>query len=130
MALACFLTLKNHLTNLKKSVLDYDYVITGDLSSLGSQVFLSLCKSSGYPIKKHLDGGKMVYPDDKKYFQGGSGPSCVALILFSYVKKLFLEDKINRVLVIGTGALFSKMSAEQNKTLPTIAHCIELARSL
>ena len=55
---------------------------------------------------------------------GGSGCGCVASIFSGYIYKQLLEKKLNKVLVIATGALMNSTSSQQGESIPGIAHAI------
>ena len=124
MAFGAYKTLKSYFEITKTSPKDYDLIVTGDLSTIGSQIFLDLFKYEGTIIENHFDCGKEIYKGDKKYFSGGSGCACIGLIGMSYLKKMMEEYKYNKVIFIGTGSLHSKTSADQKEEIPIIAHLI------
>ena len=59
---------------------------------------------------------------------GGSGCGCISLVTLGYVVKNMYEGKLNKVLVIATGALMNPVMVFQNETIPGIAHAIVLER--
>ena len=58
---------------------------------------------------------------------GGSGPACSALVTYSKILKDLNEGIYTRVLLLGTGALFSPTFVYQKKPILSIAHlvCLE-----
>ncbi|MDD6302069.1 MAG: stage V sporulation protein AD [Bacillales bacterium] len=128
MAYAAYNSLKDHFKNTNTSFKDYDLILSGDLSFLGSNVLVSLFKKDGVKVVNYLDAGNLIYQDDKKYFCGGSGPSCIGLVGLGYVYKSLLIGKYHRVLLVGTGALFSNTLLHQKLSIPTVSHIIELER--
>lgn len=112
-------------TNSKPS--DYDLILTGDLGKLGSEVLRDLMEYRGYKLESNYnDCGQMIFSNNQKVFQGGSGCGCVASILNSYVIKRLKSGELKRVLVVATGALMSTISSQQGDSIPCIAHLIEL----
>lgn len=129
MARASYDTLLTHLSNVNKKIEDYDYILTGDLGVVGSLVFKDMLALDNYYIDNIYDAGAMIFDLKKtKSFSGGSGPSCLPLIAFSYVYNKLIKKEIKSVLLIATGALHSKTSVNQKNNVPVIAHAIELIR--
>lgn len=127
MAFAAFQTIKNHLKNTSTNVEDYDLILTGDLSNLGSKVLEELFLKDNVYLKNHLDAGNLIYKrEDKTKFMGGSGSSCIGLVTFSYILKQMIEGRYQKVLLVGTGALHSATSVQQKQVIPIIAHALEI----
>lgn len=127
MAYAAYQTIKRHLINTHTTVEDYDLILTGDLSSLGSKILKELFAKDNVDLNNHLDGGNMIYAfDDKSKFMGGSGACCIALVTFAFIIKQMIIGKYQKVLLIGTGALHSSTSVQQGKSIPVVAHGIEI----
>ena len=103
---------------------DYDRIITGDLGSIGQRALIDLLAEKGYDIsEKHMDCGMRIYDADRQdTHAGGSGCGCAAVTLSSYILKQIEEKKWKRVLFVPTGALMSKISFNEGKTVPGIAH--------
>ena len=72
----------------------------------------------------------MIYNNNQKSYQGGSGAGCSAVILNSYVMQKMNEGKYNRVLFCATGALLSTLSSQQGDTIPGICHAVEIRKSI
>ena len=127
MAYAAYHVISAHLKNRNLSSGDYDLILTGDLSNLGSKVLKDLFEYEKNPLKNHIDSGSLIYNQkDKTKFMGGSGAGCIALATFGYVFDKMASYQIKKVLLVGTGALHSATSAQQKKVIPVIAHAIEL----
>lgn len=128
MAPAAASTIARHFQDFGSSPKDYDYIITGDLGSVGQTVLLDLLRERGYDIAaQHLDCGMMIYDaKTQDTHAGGSGCGCCAVTLSAYILRQ-LEDKIwKKVLFVPTGALLSKTSFNEGKTVPGIAHALVL----
>ncbi len=131
MAPAAADTLVTHLKDLKRTVNDYDLILTGDLGFYGKQILTDYLKEE-YNItltkKNYNDCGVMLYDLKKQpeVMAGGSGPVCSALVNYSYIYKLLKEKKLKRVLLITTGALFSPTSVFQKENILSIAHAVSL----
>ena len=127
MAYAAIDTFTTHLLNNNETLDDYDLIVTGDLSKVGSCVFIDELKDKYIGIEsKYFDCGNNIYKSDQNTFSGGSGPACVMCVTFSYIYKMLQKQKINKVLIIATGALHSQISFQQKESIPCIAHAIVL----
>lgn len=127
MAPAAFDTIKTHLENTKRNVKDYDFICTGDLGKLGSEILIDLMEHSGIILgQNYADCGCMMYNKTQKVFMGGSGAGCSASVLNSYIISKLKKGEFKRVLLVSTGALMSTTTAQQGDTIPGIAHAVEL----
>ena len=72
-----------------------------------------------------MDCGIEIY-DAKKQdtHAGGSGCGCSAVTLSAYILKQLQEGKWKKVLFMPTGALLSKTSFNEGKSVPGIAHAL------
>lgn len=112
-------------TGLKPS--DIDYIVTGDLGFVGSELLIDLLKKDhNIDISaNHLDCGKMMYyRKEQDVHAGGSGCGCCASILNTYFLNRIKKGEIKRILVTATGALMSPTSTQQGETIPSIAHSV------
>lgn len=126
MAPAACDTIKAHLTNLKREVKDYDFIATGDLGKLGSEILIDLMEHEKIKLgQNYADCGCMVYDKTERVFMGGSGAGCSASVLNSYILKKLKEGEFKRVLLVSTGALMSTTTAQQGESIPGIAHAVE-----
>ncbi len=123
MAPAAADTLLRHLTELKKSITDYDLVLTGDLGTVGSNLFKELLKSSNIFIKKHIDAGEILYKKEQNLGSGSSGPATLPLVLFG---KILKEKKYKNILLLATGALHCPTLVNQKLAIPAICHAVSL----
>ena len=127
MAPAAADTIKAHIENMKRTVDDYDFIATGDLGKLGSEILIDLMEHEGIILKQNYsDCGCMMYDKTEKVFMGGSGAGCSASILNSYIIRKMKKGEFKRVLLVSTGALMSTTSSQQGDTIPGIAHAVEL----
>ena len=127
MAPAACDTIKNHLTNMKRKVDDYDFIATGDLGKLGSEILIDLMEHENIILKQnYADCGCMIYDKSERVFMGGSGAGCSASVLNSYIFAKLKKGEFKRVLLVSTGALMSTTSSQQGDTIPAIAHAVEL----
>ncbi|MDQ0161470.1 stage V sporulation protein AD [Bacillus alveayuensis] len=130
MAPAAADTIKRHLYDLKRSPSDYDLIVTGDLSKIGSPILKQLLKEENILIDdQHDDCGLMIFHDDQQVFAGGSGCGCSAVVTYSHIFDLLKRGELKRVLVVATGALLSPIMMQQNESIPTIAHGVVFERT-
>ncbi|AZB43406.1 stage V sporulation protein AD [Bacillus sp. FJAT-42376] len=130
MAPAAADTIKRHLQDLNRTPDDYDLIITGDLSGVGSPILIDLLKEEGIQISsKHQDCGLLIYRPDQGIFAGGSGCGCSAVVTYSHIFQEMKAGNLNRVLVVATGALLSPTMIQQKESIPTIAHGVVFERA-
>jgi stage V sporulation protein AD len=123
MAPAAADTIKTHLTDLNRIPEDYDAIVTGDLSRVGSPILKTLLLDQGIDIAKvHQDCGILIYSQDQKVFSGGSGCACSAVVTFSHLFNEIKRGKLKRVLIVATGALLNPLMVQQKESIPCIAH--------
>ncbi len=123
-------TLLTHLKETKRTVDDYDLILTGDLGIYGKSILTDyMLNVHGIDLSKNYnDCGVMLYDLEKQeeVRAGGSGPVCSALVNFSYIYEQLKKKKLKRVLLIATGALFSPTLVFQKENIYSIAHAISL----
>ncbi|KOO44040.1 stage V sporulation protein AD [Priestia koreensis] len=123
MAPAAADTIKQHFIDMNTSPSDYDLIVTGDLSGVGSPVMKQLLKDEGYDLSDvHNDCGLMIYRPDQNVFAGGSGCGCSAVVTYGHILNEMKNGSLKRVLVVATGALLSPTMIQQKESIPTIAH--------
>ncbi|MDO5568788.1 MAG: stage V sporulation protein AD [bacterium] len=129
MAPAAADTIYSHLTKLNRQASYYDLILTGDLGIYGKEILIEYMKTA-YNIdlsNNYDDCGTIIYDLDKQpVLAGGSGPACSTLVNFSYIYKEMLKNKLQKVLIVPTGALFSPTMVFQKESIPAIAHAISL----
>ena len=110
---------------------DFDLILTGDLGSTGTVLLHELLyEKYGMDITPvHEDCGNLIYDFEKQdVHSGGSGCACSGVVVCSRILRLMKENKLHRVLFVGTGALLSPEINLQGKSIPGIAHAVELRR--
>lgn len=124
MAPAAASTISRHLQDFGRKPEDYDKIITGDLGKVGQTVLWDLLGEEGYDIADvHMDCGIEIYdPLSQDTHAGGSGCGCCAVTLSAYILKQIEEKNWKRVLFVPTGALLSKTSYNEGKSVPGVAH--------
>ncbi len=129
MAPAAMSTLIRHFEDTNTTPDDYDLIVTGDLGKLGSEILLDLMENKGYKLKDNYnDCGQMIFNNNQKVYQGGSGCGCSAVVLNSYILSKMDEGRYKRVLFAATGALLSTLSSQQGNSIPGICHAVEIRR--
>lgn len=126
MAPAAADTIEEHLLNRNKKASDYDFIATGDLGKLGSEILIDIMERKGIILgRNYADCGCMIYDKTERVFMGGSGAGCSASILNSYIISKLKNGDYKRVLLVSTGALMSTTTSQQGDTIPGIAHAVE-----
>ncbi len=124
MAPAAIQVLLKHLADLERTVDYYDIILTGDLGSVGVDIFQEcLKKYHNIKIKNHLDAGCEIFVHSQEIYSGASGPVTLPLVLFN---KILKNNKYKKILIIATGSLHSKDTTNQKKIIPSIAHAVSL----
>lgn len=127
MAPAAADTICRHLREFERAPSDYDRIVTGDLGQVGKTALLDLLKEKGIDISgQHMDCGIEIYDETQDAHAGGSGCGCAAVTLAGYLLKKLKDGTFRRILFVPTGALLSKVSFNEGKTIPGVAHAIEL----
>lgn len=126
MAPCAYDTLKTHLQDLNRQGTYYDMILTGDLSHYGKSILEEMMKDGNIEYKNYDDCGCLLYDTKQEVFQGGSGPSCSALVTFGYIYQKMLEGTFKRVLILPTGALLSPVMTNQKQSIPCICHAFSL----
>lgn len=127
MAPAATETLKAHFSDLSRNPNYYDLILTGDLGIFGLNATAYLMSEAGYTMPKSFnDCGKMIFSEKQKVYMGGSGAGCSACVFGAYIYRLIKEGKLNKVLLVPTGALLNRDSPLQKQSIPAIAHAVAI----
>ena len=121
-------TLNEHLKSTNTKVSDYDLILTGDLGKYGKDLFKEYVKEE-YNIQlenNYDDSATMIYDYKEDVYAGGSGPSCLPLVVYSDIIPKMKEKKLKKVLLIATGALMSPTTINQKMSIPSVSHAISL----
>lgn len=120
-------TIATHLRDLGRTPEYYDMIITGDLGKYGRDLLHYLCKMEGLELSGVLnDCGSMIYSEEQKSMQGGSGAGCSSIVFGSYIYKEMLAGSFKKILFVPTGALLSKLSSLQGESIPAVSHAISI----
>lgn len=128
MAPVAFSTISNHLTDTGRDIDYYDCIFTGDLGVHGSDMLKELFKNEDIDITyRHNDCGILIYDEKNQDVNcGGSGCGCIASVFSSYIFNELKAKKLNKILLVATGALMSPLSSSQGESIPGIAHAIAI----
>ena len=128
MAPAALDTLITHLKDTGRKPSYYDAIITGDLGHIGKEIVTEMASSKGYNIKSNYnDCGVLIFDKQKQdTHSGGSGCACCGTVFSGYFFKQLKDKKINKILLIATGALTNSTSTQQGESIPGIAHAIAI----
>ena len=128
MAPAAAATIKQHFVDFNSQPSDYDKIITGDLGVVGQTILIDLLREQGYDISaQHMDCGIEIFnAQEQDTHAGGSGCGCAAVTLSAYILKQLEEGHWKKVLFAPTGALLSKTSYNEGKSVPGICHALIL----
>lgn len=126
MAPAACDTIYQNLMDFNRMPEDYDKIITGDLGYVGHDILIDLMKEKGFDIsKQHMDCGMMIFDQENQdTHAGGSGCGCAAVTLCARLLREIENRKWKRILFVPTGALLSKTSFNEGRSVPGIAHAV------
>ncbi len=127
MAPAAAATISRYLCDTGTDPQQLDAVYTGDLGIVGSRLLAELLQKQGITLHNHLDCGLILYDRARQHVgAGGSGCGCSAGVLCAHILPQLQQKKLNRVLLVSTGALMSQTTWQQGESIPGIAHLVEL----
>lgn len=128
MALAAADTIRRFFAESGTVPEDYDRIITGDLGYEGGAILCDLLKADGIDLcARYSDCGQLIFDRDRQdVHAGGSGCGCAAVTLGGYLLPRLWEGVEKRILFLPTGALMSPDSIKQGRTIPAVAHLVEL----
>lgn len=130
MARAAFDSFYTYFSLCEREPRDFDYVVTGDLGSVGSSVFRELLeKDMPNAHIKHLDCGNLLYDkENADVHSGASGCGCSASVLASYFLPQLESGSIKNILFMSTGALMNPSSVLQGENILGVAPIIHISR--
>ena len=128
MAPAALDTLITHLRDTDRKPSYYDAIITGDLGHIGKDIVIELAETKGYNIKSiYNDCGVLMFDKNTQdTHSGGSGCACIGTVFSGYFFKQLKDRKLNRILLIATGALTNATTSQQGESIPGIAHAVAI----
>lgn len=124
MAPAAFQVISQNFEDFSVDATEYDKIITGDLGLVGKKILLDMLLEKGYDIEqKYMDCGIEIYNiEEQDVHSGGSGCGCSATVLAGYILEQLKKGVWKKILFVPTGALLSKVSYNEGRTVPGIAH--------
>ena len=129
MAPAVFDCIAAHMADTGRTADDYDLIATGDLGWIGRDLLLELASAADMPLPpdRLIDCGASLFYQEQDAHAGGSGCGCVASVACGWLMKRLEAGDIRRLLLVGSGAMFSPTSSQQAQSVPGIAYaaCIE-----
>ena len=119
-------TLNEHLKSTKTKLDDYDLILTGDLGKYGKDLFKEYVKEEyNIDLKDNYDdSATIIYDYNDDVYAGGSGPSCLPLVVYSDIIPKLINKQYKKVLLIATGALMSPTTVNQKMSIPSVSHAI------
>lgn len=126
MAPAAADTILQHMKDFHAKPEDYDKIITGDLGEVGKTALQDLLLQKDIDIsEQYMDCGIEIFDDDTQdTHSGGSGCGCSAVVLSALILRQIERGIWKKVLFVPTGALLSKTSFNEGKSVPGIAHAV------
>lgn len=121
-------TLLTHFKDTGRNPSYYDGIFSGDLGYVGKEISIELCQTKGYNIKNNYnDCGVIIFDkENQDTHSGGSGCACCGTVFSGYLFNQLKQKKLNKILLIATGALTNATSAQQGESIPGIAHAISI----
>ena len=130
MAPAAVDTIDCHLRDYGREPNYYDVIATGDLGSIGKSLAQDMLAEKGYDTKNnYTDCGLLIYDPKQDTHAGGSGCACSATVFSGHFYLQLKRGKLNRMLLISTGALLSPTLAQQGESIPAIAHAVSIEKA-
>lgn len=125
-------SLITHFNDTGRNPSYYDAILSGDLGYIGKEIAIELCETKGFNIKNNYnDCGVMIFDKQKQdTHSGGSGCACCATVFSGYLFNQLKQKKLNKILLIATGALTNATSTQQGETIPGIAHAISIENTI
>ena len=117
-----------HFKDFDSKPSDYDRIFTGDLGYVGQKILIDLLKDKGIDISKnHMDCGIEIFNNEEQGTNsGGSGCGCSASVLTSMIFDKLRKGEYKKILFVPTGALLSPVSFNEGKSIPGIAHLVQI----
>ena len=128
MAPAAYETIRQHLEDTKRTPEDYDYIVTGDLGKIGSEILRDLFRRDGVQLgERYNDCGLLIFDRTRQdVHAGGSGCGCAASVLCGPLLAQMDRGELKHLLLCATGALMSPVSTQQGESIPAVCHAVEL----
>ena len=121
-------TIYSYFKDTNTTPKDFDMIYTGDLGNIGSKLLYELLDEKKINLRgKHKDCGVMIFDNERQdVHSGGSGCGCSASVLTTHIMKKLYSKELTNILFIATGALMSPTTVQQGRSIPCIAHLINI----
>lgn len=127
MAPAAVDTLWQHFADTGRQPAYYDMIYTGDLGSIGKALVIQLLQEKGMDLSANYeDCGCMIFKEEQDPHAGASGCASSGIVFTGYIYRLLMNQKLRRILLVGTGSLHSTTSYQQKESIPCIAHAVAI----
>ena len=128
MAPAAAKVIYDHLKDTNREIDYYDLILTGDLGIVGRIILKEYMKKEyNINIRNYDDSATMIFDtDNQPVYMGGSGIACLPLVTYTTILDKMKNGKLNKVLLVATGALMNTGMTNQHLSIPSIAHAISL----
>ena len=128
MAPAAAKVIADHLKDTNRTIDYYDLILTGDLGIVGKMILKEYMKKEhNINIKNYDDSACMIFDtDNQPVYKGGSGIACLPLVTYTHIIDKMKKGKLNKVLLVATGALMNTSMCNQHLSIPSIAHAVSL----
>lgn len=128
MAPAAADTITRFLVDTDTTPVDYDWIVTGDLGQVGSDLCRQLIQQQGITLGgQYADCGLLLFDRQRQdAHAGASGCGCSAAVLCAHLLPMLARGEIKNLLFCPTGALMSPTSSQQGESIPGICHAVWL----
>ena len=128
MAFSAADTIINYFKESGESPSNIDYIVTGDLGRVGSDILREILQKELPGVERlHTDCGLLLYDfKEQDVHSGASGCGTSASVLAAHFLPLLKEGKIRNILLLSTGALMSPSSLLQGENIYGIAPLIRI----
>ena len=128
MAPSAAYVINEHLKDMNRKIDYYDLILTGDLGIVGSAILKEYMKKEyNINLKNHSDSACMIFDtDNQPVYMGGSGVACLPLVTYSQIIDKMKNKKLNKVLLVATGALMNTTMCNQQLSIPSISHALSI----
>lgn len=128
MATAAVDTISRYFYESNETIDDFDLIATGDLGYEGHAIATELLAHRGIKTdERFTDCGMLIYDTKRQDMHaGGSGCGCMATVLAGHFFRQIRENRLKRIMLIGTGALLNPNTVLQGESIPSVAHLITI----
>jgi stage V sporulation protein AD len=128
MSFAAAETILSYFEESGESLSSFDYIITGDLGKVGSDILKDiLARELPSSERLHVDCGMLLYDlGSQDAHSGASGCGTSAAVMASHFLPLMLEGAVRDVLLLSTGALMNPGTLLQGQNIAGIAPLIRI----